>query len=432
MKSSSTTSAQANAIDAEPLLDEYMNKPVEFLLEWQDPQSEARGYLAINSFRGGAAGGGTRMRKGLNKEEVISLAKTMEIKFSISGPAIGGAKSGIDFDPADPRKDEVLGRWFAVISPLLLSCYGTGGDLNLDEVKDIIPHLERLAIWHPQEGIVIGHYAESGAAKARKLTRLRTGVKHPVSDPTLTPVPHRYTIADLVTGYGVSESVRHYYDVWHKDTLKDKRVLVQGWGNVASAAAYYLSAAGAQVVGIMDIDAGILSPTTGLNYETIKQLFMQREQNRLSGSHLLAKKEVDERFWDIPADIFVPAAASRLITRAQTERLLAAGIQVISSGANVPFNEKESVYGEVMRFADQSMSLIPDFIASAAMARVFAYLMQGHAGVQFSETDVFADASACIRESLASLYKENPSAVMLARTAYAQAAKKLLLENNKT
>jgi glutamate dehydrogenase/leucine dehydrogenase len=36
--------------------------------------------------------------------EVLSLAKTMEVKFSVSGPAIGGAKSGINFDPNDPRK----------------------------------------------------------------------------------------------------------------------------------------------------------------------------------------------------------------------------------------------------------------------------------------------------------------------------------------
>jgi glutamate dehydrogenase/leucine dehydrogenase len=35
--------------------------------------------------------------------EVLSL-RTMEVKFSVSGPAIGGAKSGINFDPNDPRK----------------------------------------------------------------------------------------------------------------------------------------------------------------------------------------------------------------------------------------------------------------------------------------------------------------------------------------
>ena len=51
------------------------------------------------------------MRKGLDRNEVVSLAKTMEIKFTVSGPAIGGAKSGIDFDPNDPRKRGVLERW---------------------------------------------------------------------------------------------------------------------------------------------------------------------------------------------------------------------------------------------------------------------------------------------------------------------------------
>ena len=89
--------------------------------------------------KGGAAGGGTRMRKGLNKHEVISLAKTMEIKFTIAGPSIGGAKSGINFDPNDPRKKDVLKRWFQAIKPLLKNYYGTGGDLNIDEINEVIP-----------------------------------------------------------------------------------------------------------------------------------------------------------------------------------------------------------------------------------------------------------------------------------------------------
>ena len=97
------------------------------------------------------------MRRGLNKEEVISLAKVMEIKFSVCGPDIGGAKSGIDFDPKDPRRVEVLERWYAAVIPLLKNYYGTGGDLNVDELKDVIPITEDLGLWHPQEGIVNGH-----------------------------------------------------------------------------------------------------------------------------------------------------------------------------------------------------------------------------------------------------------------------------------
>ena len=48
------------------------------------------------------------MRIGVTKEEVIALAKTMEVKFTIAGPHIGGAKSGINFNPKDPNKKNVL------------------------------------------------------------------------------------------------------------------------------------------------------------------------------------------------------------------------------------------------------------------------------------------------------------------------------------
>src|ERR1051325_5301687 len=106
------------------LLRKFETKKPEIVFEWKDPETEAIGWVVINSLRGGAAGGGTRMRKGLDEREVESLAKTMEIKFTVSGPAIGGAKSGINFDPADPRKAEVLQRWYKAVYPLLKNYYG--------------------------------------------------------------------------------------------------------------------------------------------------------------------------------------------------------------------------------------------------------------------------------------------------------------------
>jgi signal peptidase I len=52
------------------------------------------------------------------------------------GPAIGGAKSGIN--PIDPRK-----RRFATLVQsrfsIIKSYYGTGGDLNVDEIHEVIP-----------------------------------------------------------------------------------------------------------------------------------------------------------------------------------------------------------------------------------------------------------------------------------------------------
>ena len=101
------------------LLKVYENKEPEIVFNWKDSETEAEGWTVINSLSGGAAGGGTRMRKGLDQNEVLSLAKTMEVKFTVSGPPIGGAKSGINFDPADPRKKGVLERWYKAVSPLI-------------------------------------------------------------------------------------------------------------------------------------------------------------------------------------------------------------------------------------------------------------------------------------------------------------------------
>ena len=101
------------------LLKKYEDTSPEIIFEWKDTETDAVGWVVINSLRGGAAGGGTRMRKGLTKYEVLSLAKTMEIKFTVCGPPIGGAKSGINFDPNDAKKKGVLQRWYKAVSPLL-------------------------------------------------------------------------------------------------------------------------------------------------------------------------------------------------------------------------------------------------------------------------------------------------------------------------
>ena len=234
------------------LLKLYENKNPEIIFEWSDSLSEAKGWVVINSLKGGAAGGGTRMRKGLNKHEVISLAKTMEIKFTVAGPSIGGAKSGINFDPNDPRKKDVLRRWFQAIKPLLKNYYGTGGDLNIDEINEVIPITKKLGLEHPQEGVFNGHFNPSKEQKKNIIKQLQNGVLLEITDPNLTPaVSKKYTVADMITGYGVSEATKHFYNIHNKNII-EKRVIVQGWGNVGSAAAFYLSKLGAKIVGIID------------------------------------------------------------------------------------------------------------------------------------------------------------------------------------
>lgn len=406
------------------LLSAYENKRPEIVFEWKDPYSDAEGWVVINSLRGGAAGGGTRMRLGLDKREVESLAKTMEIKFTVSGPQIGGAKSGINFDPRDPKKRGVLERWYAAVAPLLKNYYGTGGDLNVDEIHEVIPITEECGVWHPQEGVFNGHFQPNEAQKVKRIGNLRLGVIKVLEDERYTPsVERKYCVADMITGYGVAESVGHYYDIYG-GKLEGKRVVIQGWGNVGSAAAYYLAQSGAKIVGIIDRVGGVINPD-GFTFEEIKQFFLDKDGNALQVDGMLSFEEVNSQIWDIEAEVFLPCAASRLVSKDQIERMISSGLEVVASGANVPFADEAIFYGPIAELADKSVSVIPDFMANCGMARVFAYLMSA-GDVDMSDEAIFVDTSKTIRNAIVAAHEQSSAKTEITATAFAIALKKLL------
>jgi glutamate dehydrogenase/leucine dehydrogenase len=405
------------------LLNIYENKAPEIVFHWHDSETIAEGWVVINSLRGGAAGGGTRMREGLNEHEVLSLAKTMEIKFTVAGPPIGGAKSGINFNPNDPRKNGVLERWYKAVAPLLKTYYGTGGDLNVDEIHEVIPITRELGVEHPQEGVLTGHYNPKSAEKKQKIKQLQTGVLLPVQEASLTPNPDRdYTVADLITGYGTSESVRHFYNIYG-GSVKDKRVIIQGWGNVAAAAAFYLAQAGAKVVGIIDRVGGLINKN-GFTFEEITELFNKKTGNYLVGDALIPFEEINKTIWSVGAEIFIPAAASRLVSKDHLDQMIDNGLEVISSGANVPFADNEIFYGPISEYADQKVSCIPDFISNCGMARVFGYLMEDN--VEITDKAIFFDSSNTIKHALLKCYTRSKSKKELTKTAYEIALKQLI------
>jgi glutamate dehydrogenase/leucine dehydrogenase len=411
------------------LLQKFENKRPEIVFEWKDSETEAEGWVVINSLRGGAAGGGTRMRMGLDKREVESLAKTMEVKFTVSGPPIGGAKSGINFNPNDPRKAGVLHRWYTAVMPLLKYYYGTGGDMNVDEIHEVIPHTEDVGIWHPQEGVFTGHYKPTEPQKVNRIGQLRQGVVKVIEDEKYTPsLAKKYTVADMCTGYGVAEAVRHYYELWPSLAgkgagVKDKRVVVQGWGNVGAAAGFYLSQQGAKIVGILTREGGLINQK-GFTHEQICQLVIDRKRNQLVTDQLLSFETVNKMIWDLEFEVFIPAAASRLVTKEQVDRMITSGVEVFSCGANVPFADPEIFFGPTGLYADEKFSILPDFIANCGMARVFAYFMESE--VAMDDAAVFGDISKVIRRALEKTKKVNAAKTKIAQASFEIALKELV------
>ena len=400
----------------------FEDKKPEIVFEWNDSETEAQGWLVINSLRGGSAAGGTRMRVGVSRDEVLALAKTMEVKFTVSGPDIGGGKSGINFDPKDPRKTGVLKRWFKAAKPILKTYYGTGGDMNVDEVHEVIPFCKDEGILFPLEGIINGHLNLEGTEKTKIINQLSKGVPLKVTTKGLAPkISTKYCVGDLITGYGVCESVIHFYNIYG-GTIKGKRVIIQGWGNVAATAAYYLAQAGANIVGIIDKNGGLINKD-GFSFDKISELLKNRKSNFLNDSEVQSFTEINQNIWKVGAEIFIPAAASRLVTDEQLDNMIKNNLEVISAGANVPFADKEIFFGPIAKKADDKISVIPDFISNCGMARTFSYLMEEN--IEMNDFAIFDAVSETIKVALEKAYKLNNTKTNLAKTAFEIALNKL-------
>ena len=354
----------------------------------------------INSLRGGAAGGGTRMRKGLDRREVESLAKTMEVKFSVSGPAIGGAKSGIDFDPADPRKDGVLRRWYKAVTPLLKTYYGTGGDLNVDEVHEVIPITESYGLWHPQEGVVNGHFQPSESERIQKVGQLRIGRGEGRRGRAL----HARVAAAQVRGGRPDHRLgrgrvgaallpplrrrgrRQARDRAGLGQRRLRRGLLPGAGRRARGRHHRPRRRAAR------------RPRASASSRSAT-LFLDKKGNQLAAPGMLPFDEVNRAHLE-PGRRGLPAVRRLAAGDARAGR--AAGRRAASRWCPAaPTCRSPTARSSTARSTSTpiaQVAVIPDFIANCGMARAFAFLMQGD--VEISDEAIFGDVSATIATAL--------------------------------
>ena len=228
----------------------------------------------------------------------------------------------------------------------------------------------------------------------------------------------------MLTGYGVAEAVKHYYAIYG-GTIEGKKAVVQGFGNVGSAAAFYLTQLGAKVVGIIDREGGLINEK-GFSIDEMSHLFLAKEGNKLVANNMIPFDEINESIWSLSAEIFVPAAASRLVSRDQVTQMISSGLEVISPGANVPFADKEIFFGPIMEYTDSQVSLLPDFISNCGIARVFAYLMEARVKLPMQDEAIFKDTSETIRKALMSTFEKNSNKKEICKTAFEIALKQLI------
>lgn len=170
-----------------------------------------------------------------------------------------------------------------------------------------------------------------------------------------------------------------------------------------------------KIVGIIDRDGGVINEK-GYSIDEVRELFLNRNGNKLVADNQLPFEEINQKIWDLKSEIFIPAASSRLIPQDQAVKMVNAGLEVISCGANVSFADPEIFFGPTGVWTDQRVSAIPDFIANCGMARVFAYLMSDNAEV--TDMAIFTDVSETIEKALKNVHSKNPQKIKLAETSF--------------
>ncbi|WP_018404635.1 Glu/Leu/Phe/Val dehydrogenase dimerization domain-containing protein [Marinobacter gelidimuriae] len=316
------------------------------LLTYTDALEGFRGYLAIDSLDSPLVAGGFRVQPGLTADRIASLARTMTLKQQIAGLNVGGAKSGIDYDPAATGKRAAVMRFMTAIRPYLASLYSMGPDLNT-------------------------RYSElDEAARTVGLTSIK-GAIAPAQGLTTVDLEHRLAVLDELVagntlgqqraGHGVAAAVTATLDILGSQA-KDASIAVHGFGALGGAAACRLAQQGARITGLADQGGAVLQPS-GFSADA---LFASMKGARLPAGPIMHMGRPD-RLFDEVADVLVLAAKEDSLTPMQAERVRC---RAVICGANLAL----SVPVETILHR-RGIVVVPDFIAgcggSLAMDSLF-------------------------------------------------------------
>lgn len=334
---------------------------------WNDEQSTARGYLVIDRLVSGIATGGTRMRAGCTVDEVAALAREMTLKMGAYGIHVGGAKGGIDFDPADPRAAGVRARFLQAVRPFLESYWVTAGDLGTQQGQ-LDQAFSQMGLGGTSFHAAMLRSPDEPAARAR------------VQEAFSTPLDGLY-LSELIGGFGVAEATLAGLE--QLGVLPGTAtVVLQGFGAMGGSTALYLARAGVKVTGITDARGLILNTERGLDVE---RMVAARSADGVIDRSALRSDDVEapgDTWLHQDVDVLVPAAVSYAITTDNCDGIRA---RLIVEAANL------SVTAEAeRRLFERGVAVVPDFVANTGAAAGAWWVILG---------EVTTPAEACDRLS---------------------------------
>jgi glutamate dehydrogenase (NAD(P)+) len=311
------------------------------------------GYRVLHNIARGPGKGGIRYDKNVSLDEVRALAAWMTWKCAVVNIPFGGAKGGVICDPAALSRGE-LERITRRYTAELMDQFGPEKDVP---APDMGTNAQTMA-WvmdtysmharHTVTSVVTGKPLSLGGSRGRV----------------------------EATGRGLMLICREAAPLLGM-TLAGSRIVVQGFGNVGSIAARMCHEAGAKVIGVSDIQGGIVDPA-GLD---MKKLVAHYEKARSFEGFGGVEKISNSDLLELPCDILIPAANENQIREKNASRIQA---KIIVEGANGPTTQRAD---DLLR--QKNVLVVPDILANAGGVTVSYFeWVQDRAGFFWREQEV--------------------------------------------
>jgi glutamate dehydrogenase (NAD(P)+) len=338
------------------------------------------GYRIQHDNSRGPMKGGLRYHPRVDLDEVRALASLMTWKTAVVDLPYGGAKGGIDCDPAELEREDLerLTRKFVGRIHRLI---GDNEDIPAPDVNTnpqvmawIVDEYAKFNGFTP--GVVTGKPLALGGSLGR-LSATGRGVA-------------------LTTASAMARLGR---------TLEGATVAIQGFGNVGSWSAHFLAAAGARVVAVSDVHGGIFRGD-GLDVPGLMRAATTPEGiHGASGAEVISNDEL----LALDVDVLVPAALENAINEGNHGAVRA---RLIVEGANAPVS---AVADEALEA--RGVPIVPDILANAGGVTVSYFeWAQNTQRVRWSEQRVDEMLQSTMRRAFADVSGEADGAGVPLRT----------------
>jgi glutamate dehydrogenase (NADP+) len=288
-----------------------------FRVPWMDDEGNYRvnrGYRVQMNSAIGPYKGGLRFHPDVSLDTLKFLAFEQVFKNSLTGLPMGGGKGGSDFDPKGKSDNEVM-RFCQSLMSELFHHIGKDTDIPAGDI----------GVGSREIGYLFGQF--------KRLRNEFNGV--------LTGKGFAYggsLIRPEATGYGLLFFAEEMLNT-RSESIKGKKVLVSGSGNVAQYAIEKTLAFGGIPVTASDSDGFIYDPK-GIDAEKLAWLMelknIRRGRIKEYAEHFGCEYYEGDKPWSITCDLALPCAIQNEINEQDAQELVNNGCRLVAEGANMP------------------------------------------------------------------------------------------------